>query len=57
METRTTLVVAHRLSTIERANVIVVMDNGNVVETGTHSALLASDTHYSRLHQLHTDKR
>jgi len=57
MQTRTTLVVAHRLSTIESANVIVVMDNGKVVETGTHSELLAADTHYSRLHQLHADKR
>ncbi len=56
MQTRTTLVVAHRLSTIERANMIVVMDKGNVVETGTHTELMASDTHYRRLHQLHSDK-
>lgn len=55
MQTRTTLVVAHRLSTIERANNIVVMDKGNVVETGTHAELLASDTHYRRLHQLHSE--
>jgi len=56
MQTTTTLVVAHRLSTIESANMIVVMDNGKVVETGTHSELLAADTHYSRLHQLHAKK-
>ena len=57
MQTRTTLVVAHRLSTIERADKIVVMDSGKVVETGTHAELLATDTHYSRLHQLHADNR
>jgi len=56
MKTRTTLVVAHRLSTIERANKIIVMDKGIVVETGTHLELLAGDTHYRRLQQLHADK-
>lgn len=56
MKTRTTLVVAHRLSTIERADKIVVMDKGVVVETGTHLDLLAGDTHYRRLQQLHADK-
>jgi len=54
MQNRTTLVVAHRLSTIENANRIVVMDNGNIVEIGTHEKLLAADSHYSRLHQLHS---
>jgi len=49
---RTTLVVAHRLSTIENADRIVVMKQGQVVESGKHSELVASDSHYSRLHQL-----
>jgi len=55
MSTRTTLVVAHRLSTIERADKIIVMDKGRVVETGSHSELLANDSHYRRLHHLHVD--
>ena len=55
MKTRTTLVVAHRLSTIERADKIIVMDKGVVVETGTHAELLAGDSHYRRLQQLHAD--
>ena len=49
---RTTLVVAHRLSTIENADRIVVMKQGHVVESGKHSELLATDSHYSKLHQL-----
>lgn len=56
MNTRTTLVVAHRLSTIERADKIIVMDKGLVVETGTHKELIASDSHYRKLQQLHADK-
>lgn len=56
MSTRTTLVVAHRLSTIERADKIIVMDKGNVVEVGSHRELLANGSHYSNLHQLHSDR-
>jgi len=52
MQGRTTLVIAHRLSTIESADRIVVMDQGNIVETGTHSELLKQQSHYSRLYQL-----
>jgi len=52
MQNRTTLVIAHRLSTIENADVIVVMDNGEIVETGSHSDLIARNGHYSALHQL-----
>ena len=52
MEGRTTLVVAHRLSTIENADRIVVMKQGQVVESGKHSELVAKDSHYSKLHQL-----
>ena len=52
MEGRTTFVVAHRLSTIERASRIVVMAAGRVVETGTHAELLARGGHYAKLHAL-----
>lgn len=50
---RTTLVIAHRLSTIENADLIVVMDNGNIVEQGTHNELIKKkDGHYYSLHQM-----
>jgi subfamily B ATP-binding cassette protein MsbA len=50
MRNRTTLVIAHRLSTIQHADLIVVMQQGRVVESGTHSTLLAANGAYSRLH-------
>jgi subfamily B ATP-binding cassette protein MsbA len=52
MENRTTLVIAHRLSTIENADVIVVMDQGCIVEKGTHQELITLDGHYAALHQM-----
>ncbi|MDT4330265.1 lipid A export permease/ATP-binding protein MsbA [Methylomonas sp. MED-D] len=49
---RTTLVVAHRLSTIEAADVILVMDKGRIVERGSHAELLARDGAYAKLHRM-----
>lgn len=56
MRARTTLVIAHRLSTVEHADQIVVLDSGRVVEQGTHAALLAGGGHYSALHRLQFHK-
>ena len=52
MRERTTLVIAHRLSTVEHADQIVVLDAGRVVEQGTHSQLLAYGGQYAALHRL-----
>jgi len=52
MKGRTTLVIAHRLATIERADRILVMDEGRVVESGTHATLLAADGVYAALHRM-----
>ncbi len=49
---RTTLVIAHRLSTIRDAHKIVVMDQGRVIEEGTHDTLLAQSGTYAALHQM-----
>lgn len=52
MKNRTTLVVAHRLSTIKRANKIIVMRQGRVVELGSHQQLLALQGHYAQLYKI-----
>jgi len=52
MENRTTLVVAHRLSTVRRANRIVVLVRGEIIESGTHEELLARGAEYWKLHDL-----
>ena len=51
MRDRTTIVIAHRLSTVEKADVIVVMDDGRVVEMGDHHALMAAQGAYAELYQ------
>ena len=50
MQGRTTLVIAHRLTTIEKADLILVMDQGQIVERGSHAELLAQNGYYARLH-------
>jgi ATP-binding cassette subfamily B protein len=52
METRTTLVIAHRLATVLRADRIVVMEDGVAVEEGTHHQLVAKGGLYARLAEL-----
>lgn len=54
MENRTTIVIAHRLSTISNADKICVMEDGRIIEEGTHSELMALEKHYYRLVKLQT---
>ncbi len=49
---RTSLVIAHRLSTIEAADRILVIESGSIIESGSHTELLAKGEHYAQLHRL-----
>ena len=51
MEGRTSFIVAHRLSTIQEADIILVMRDGHIVEKGTHDSLLAQKGFYAKLYE------
>jgi ABC-type multidrug transport system fused ATPase/permease subunit len=51
---RTTLIIAHRLSTVRHADTIVVLDEGRIIESGTHDQLLAAHGQYARLYHMQT---
>jgi len=52
MQDRTTLVIAHRLSTVETADRIVVLSDGEIVESGSHKELIKQNGEYALLHRL-----
>jgi ABC-type multidrug transport system fused ATPase/permease subunit len=47
---KTTLIIAHRLSTVENANNIIVMDNGSIIESGSHDNLIKKKQYYYKLY-------
>jgi subfamily B ATP-binding cassette protein MsbA len=54
MKNRTSLIIAHRLSTIQNADSIIVLEDGNVVEQGTHQQLITANGLYRRLIDMQT---
>lgn len=57
MEDRTSFIIAHRLSTIRNADLILVMQDGDIVESGTHDALLARGGLYASLYNSQFDRQ
>ena len=57
MKNRTTLVIAHRLSTVEKADKIIVLDSGKIIEHGTHSELLNKNGHYANLYHMQFNEK
>ena len=55
MENRTSFVIAHRLSTIKNSDLILVMKNGDIIESGTHGELLEKDGFYAELYNSQFD--
>jgi ABC-type transport system involved in cytochrome bd biosynthesis fused ATPase/permease subunit len=57
MAGRTTFIIAHRISTVKQADLVVVVEQGKVTQTGTHAELMAQDGHYREIAeaQLHGD--
>jgi ATP-binding cassette subfamily B protein len=53
---RTSIIIAHRLSTIRKASKIIVLDKGEIKESGTHEELLAIGGFYSKLHEMQFSK-
>ncbi|MDP6746913.1 MAG: ABC transporter ATP-binding protein [Candidatus Poribacteria bacterium] len=47
----TTIIISHRVSTVKSADLIVILEDGEIVERGTHLELLAQDSHYAKIHQ------
>jgi ATP-binding cassette subfamily B protein len=57
LEGRTSLVIAHRLSTVLSADTIIVVDSGRVVESGSHADLLAADGLYAELYRTQFERQ